>query len=114
MIIAHKIALDLNNRQASYCQKAVGTVRFSYNWALAEWNAQYQAWKLDNAQPKPSQAALRRQLNAVKLDDGSDQKRPANGNYPTGLSLQKLLCRTGKVPAIQKERQKPRQFYPQQ
>ncbi len=68
MIIAHKIALDLNNSQTSYCQKAAGTARFSYNWALAEWNAQYQAWKLDNTQVKPSQAALRRQLNAVKRE----------------------------------------------
>ena len=53
MIIAHKIALDLNNQQASDCQKAAGIARFSYNGALAEWNAQYQAWKLDNTQPKP-------------------------------------------------------------
>lgn len=68
MIIAHKIALDLNNQQASYCQKAAGTARFSYNWALAEWNAQYQAWKLDNAKTKPSQAALRRQINAIKRE----------------------------------------------
>ncbi len=66
MIIAHKIALDLNNSQASYCQKAAGTARFSYNWALAEWNTQYQACKLDATKPKPSQVALRRQLNAVK------------------------------------------------
>ncbi|MFZ2727086.1 MAG: transposase [Methylococcaceae bacterium] len=68
MIIAHKIALDLNNKQMTYCQKAAGTARFSYNWALAEWNAQYAAWKLDNTQVKPSQAALRRQLNAVKRE----------------------------------------------
>jgi putative transposase len=69
MIIAHKIALDLNNSQATYCQKAAGVARFSYNWALGEWNAQYQAWKLDNTQAnKPSQAALRRQLNAVKRE----------------------------------------------
>ena len=68
MIIAHKIALDLNNQQRSSCQKAAGVARFSYNWALAEWNAQYQAWKLDNTHVKPSQAALRRQLNAVKRE----------------------------------------------
>lgn len=68
MIIAHKIALDLNNQQVSYCQKAAGTARFSYNWALAEWNAQYQACKLDATKPKPSQAALRRQLNAIKRE----------------------------------------------
>lgn len=66
MIIAHKIALDLNNQQVSYCQKAAGIARFSYNWALAEWIAQYQAYKQDDTNPKPSQAALRRQLNAVK------------------------------------------------
>jgi putative transposase len=68
MIIAHKIALDLNNQQASYCQKAAGVARFAYNWALGEWNVQYQAWTLDNTLAKPSQAALRRQLNAVKRE----------------------------------------------
>ncbi|CAG1020310.1 hypothetical protein DOJK_00251 [Patescibacteria group bacterium] len=68
MIIAHKIALDLNNQQATYCQKAAGVARFSYNWALAEWNAQYQAYKQDDTKPKPSQAALRRQLNAIKRE----------------------------------------------
>lgn len=31
MIIAHKIALDLNNQQVSYCQKAAGIAIFSYN-----------------------------------------------------------------------------------
>ena len=68
MITAHRIALDLNNKQATYCQKAAGTARFAYNWALANWNAQYGAWKEDNSKPKPSQAALRRELNAVKRD----------------------------------------------
>jgi len=68
MIISHKIALDLNNKQMSYCQQAAGTARFAYNWALAEWNAQYRAWQQDCSQPKPSEAALRRQLNAIKRE----------------------------------------------
>lgn len=68
MLIAHKIALDLNNVQANYMARAAGTARFSYNWALAEWKRQYEAWKKDNTQPKPSQMALRRQLNALKRD----------------------------------------------
>ena len=68
MIIAHKIALDLNNQQASYCQKAAGIARFSYNWALGEWTVQYQACKLDDALPKPTQMSLRRQLNAIKRE----------------------------------------------
>lgn len=68
MIIAHKIALDPNNVQATYFARAAGTARFAYNWALAEWKRQYEAWKLDNSLPKPSQAALRRQLNAIKRE----------------------------------------------
>lgn len=68
MLIAHKIALDPNNVQATYFAKAAGTARFSYNWALAEWGRQYEAWKTDHRRPKPSQAALRRQLNAIKRE----------------------------------------------
>jgi putative transposase len=68
MLIAHKIALDPNNMQATYFARAAGTARFAYNWALAEWKRQYEAWKLDNSLPKPSQAALRRQLNALKRE----------------------------------------------
>jgi len=68
MLIAHKIALDPNNAQASYLTHACGVARFAYNWALAEWKRQYDAWKADNSLPKPSQAALRRQLNAIKRE----------------------------------------------
>jgi putative transposase len=68
MILAHKIALDLNNAQATYFARAAGTARFAYNWALAEWQRQYDAWKADNSLSKPSQAALRRQLNAIKRE----------------------------------------------
>ena len=68
MLIAHRIALDLNNVQATYMARAAGTARFAYNWALAEWKRQYEAWKLDSSQPKPSQAALRRQLNRIKRE----------------------------------------------
>lgn len=66
MLIAHKIALDPNNAQATYFARAAGTARFAYNWALAEWQRQYEASKLDSSQPKPSQMALRRQLNGIK------------------------------------------------
>jgi putative transposase len=68
MLIAHKIALAPNNVQATYLARACGTARFAYNWALAEWSRQYKAHKADPTQPKPSQAALRRQLNAVKRE----------------------------------------------
>ena len=67
-MIAHKIALDPNNEQATYFARAAGTARFAYNWALAEWQRQYEAWRLNNSLPKPSQMALRRQLNGIKAE----------------------------------------------
>ena len=66
MILAHHIRLDPNKVQATYLARAAGTARFAYNWALAEWGRQFEACKLDPALPEPNEAALRRQLNAIK------------------------------------------------
>lgn len=66
MFLAHRIRLDPNNLQATYLARAAGTARFAYNWALAEWQRQYAAYKSNPALPKPNEAALRRQLNAIK------------------------------------------------
>ncbi len=68
MIISHRVRLNPNNKQATYLAKAAGTARFAYNWALAEWQTQYAAWKSDNSLPKPSQFSLRKQLNAIKRE----------------------------------------------
>jgi putative transposase len=67
-LLSHKIELELNNKQATYCAKGCGTARKAYNWALDEWGKQYDAWKQDKSLPKPNEAALRRQLNAIKRD----------------------------------------------
>ena len=63
IIRSHKIAIDPNNKQRTYFARAAGTARFAYNWALAAWNEQYKAGG------KPSEAALRRKLNAIKGQD---------------------------------------------
>jgi len=68
MMLAHRITLDPNNVQATYLSCAAGVARFAYNWALSEWKRQYEAWKLDNTQAKPTQQALRRQLNSIKRE----------------------------------------------
>lgn len=68
MILAHKIALDLNNTEASYLIKACGVARFAYNWGLAEWQKQYEERKEDPTKPHPSEAALRRLLNSIKRE----------------------------------------------
>jgi putative transposase len=66
MIIAHKIELQANNKQRTYFAKASGTARFAYNWALDQWQKQYQAHKENPDLPKPTQGGLRKQLNAIK------------------------------------------------
>jgi putative transposase len=66
MLLAHRIRLDPNNVQRTYLARAAGTARFAYNWALAEWQRQYQASLADPALPKPNWMALCRQLNAIK------------------------------------------------
>lgn len=60
MILAHKIRLTPTPEQVIYFRKACGTARFTYNWALAEWQRQYQAGE------KPSMFALKKQFNALK------------------------------------------------
>lgn len=68
MLLSHRIELKPNNKQATYFAKACGTARFAYNWALTEWNKQYQARRADPSLPAPSEGALRRQLNAIKAE----------------------------------------------
>jgi putative transposase len=66
MKLAHKIALDLNDEQATYMARAAGCARFAYNWALAEWNRQYAVCEEKGRLPKPNPAAWRRKLNGIK------------------------------------------------
>ena len=68
MILAHKIALDPKPDQAIYFARAAGTARFAWNWALARWQQEYALWKEYQCGPKPSEASLRRELNALKED----------------------------------------------
>lgn len=60
LIKTHRIELKPNAAQAAIFRQCVGASRFAYNWALAEWQRQYQAGE------KPNEAALRRQFNAIK------------------------------------------------
>jgi putative transposase len=62
MLLAHKIALNPNASQRQYFSRAAGTARFAYNWALAEWKRQY------SEGGKPSEVALRKQLNSIKRE----------------------------------------------
>lgn len=60
MLIAHRIALVLNNAERTYLSKCCGCSRLAWNWALTEWERQYRAGE------KPNALALKKQFNAVK------------------------------------------------
>src|SRR5712691_8602917 len=62
MIKAHKIRLNPTPEQAVYFTKAAGTARFVWNWALAEWNRQYEAGE------KPTALKLKKQFNAIRRE----------------------------------------------
>ena len=62
MIKTHKIRLNPTPEQANYFARAAGTARFVWNWALAEWNRQYEAGE------KPTALKLKKQFNAIRRD----------------------------------------------
>jgi putative transposase len=63
MLIAHQIELDVTLTQDAYFRRACGTARFVWNWALAEWNRQYEAGL------RPNALALKKQFNALKYSE---------------------------------------------
>lgn len=63
MQLTHKIALCPTPDQADYFNRACGTARRVWNWALAEWKRQYAAGQ------KPNAMALKKQFNAIKYRD---------------------------------------------
>jgi len=62
MIKAHKIRLHPTSDQANYFARAAGTSRFVWNWALAEWNRQYEAGE------KPTALKLKKQFNEIRRE----------------------------------------------
>lgn len=63
MLLVHKIQLRPNRTQEEFFAKSAGIARFAYNWALAEWQRQYEAGE------KPSEAKLRKQLGSIKATE---------------------------------------------
>jgi putative transposase len=63
MQLTHKIELNPTSEQQDYFQKASGTSRFVWNWALAKWNEYYESGK------KPNAMALKKEFNAIKYKE---------------------------------------------
>lgn len=108
MMIAHRIALDPNDAQFTYFLRAAGAARFAYNWALAEWQRQYDAHKKDKTSPKPSQVALRRQLNAIKREQFPwllqvTKNAPQMAIIQLGQAFQNFFAGRARYPSFRKK-----------
>lgn len=68
IMTVHRIRLDPTPAQDDLFGQCAGIARFSWNWALGEWRKAHAARKLDPSLPTPSEAGLRRALNAVKAE----------------------------------------------
>jgi len=62
MIRAHKIRLNPTEEQKNYFARAAGIARFVWNWALAEWDRQYQAGE------KPTALKLKKHFNEIRRE----------------------------------------------
>lgn len=58
--LAHKITLDPTPGQREFFQRAAGVSRFTWNWALAEWQERYQRGE------KPTGHVLKKSFNALR------------------------------------------------
>jgi putative transposase len=62
MQIAHKIEIYPNNIQKTYLNKCFGVSRFTYNWALAEWQKKYKN------KENTSGMSLKKEFNSIKKE----------------------------------------------
>src|SRR5215469_13801099 len=74
MKTAHKIRMNPTAEQIDYLKRACGTRRFIYNWGREHWEAEYQAYKLEQETvpeaertlKPPNAMGLKRQFNAIR------------------------------------------------
>ena len=102
MLLVHKIELKPNNVQATYFAKACGVARFAYNWALGEWQRNYQN------KERVSEVSLRRQLNGIKEAQfpwmGEVTKvAPQQAIKNLGKAFSRFFKKQGKYPRFKKK-----------
>ena len=102
MLLTHKIQLVPNNKQVGYFTQAAGVSRFAYNWALAEWQRQYEAGE------RPSEISLRKQLNSIKREQFPwmyevTKSAPQQAIKNLGNAFERFFKKQGKYPRFKKK-----------
>jgi putative transposase len=88
MNLAHKIELKPNKEQRNMLVRAAGCARFTYNWALAEWERQYKNGE------KPTAMKLKKQFNSIKQQEFPwIYESPKDANQQPFANLQKAFDR---------------------
>ncbi len=96
--------------QETYFRTAAGTARFAYHGALSEWPRQYDAWKAGSTANKPSDAALRRPLNALKRNEFPwmlevTKNAPQMALMPWGRAFKNFFADIAEYPTVKKKGQ---------
>ena len=122
MLRAHEIALDVNDAQRTGLARAAGCARVAYNWALERWGEQYQKWRewdeagrVGVAPVKPSEAALRRELNSIKAEQypwmyASTKCAPQEAIRALGVAFKNFFAGRGRYPVRKRWRTSRRTF----
>ena len=102
MLLTHKIQLNPNNKQAGYFAQAAGVSRFAYNWALAEWQRQYEAGE------HPNESKLRKQLNSIKREQYPwmlevTKSAPQQAIKNLGVAFDRFFKKQGGYPRFKKK-----------
>lgn len=108
-LLAHKIALRPNRKQATMMRKSAGVARFAYNWGLAKWNEMYDAHKADPSQPKPDWQKLSKIWNSVKIQQFPwvsevHSQIPTRAFANLGQSFSRYFSKLGKRPTFKSKR----------
>ena len=99
---AHRIRLEPNQAQRVFFARCAGVARVAYNWALARWKEQYTAGQ------KPNEAALRRELNALKKVEYPwmlevPKTVPQQAIKNLGAAFQRFFRKQGKYPRFKRK-----------
>ena len=100
-VLTHRIELKPNKIQEALFRQCVGASRFAYNWALAEWQRQFEGGE------KPNEAALRRQFHALKPVDfpwilDLPKSVPQQAIKNVGRAYQRFFQKHAKFPRFKK------------
>jgi putative transposase len=88
VILAHRIALDPTVEQSIALSRACGCARFTWNWALAEWDKQYKAGE------KPTALKLKVLWNSIKEKEFPwIYDSPKDANQQPFANLQKAFTK---------------------